>query len=145
VRSISAETTFETDLAELDPLRGHLWRLAVRVADRAKAKGLAGGTVTLKLKTAGFRTLTRQTALPEPTQLAEGFHPAAALLLTQAQAQGPFRLIGIGLSQLGPAPAEDVSGLFADAAQTRARAERATDQIRARFGAETIFRGRSLR
>ncbi|MEL7140161.1 MAG: DNA polymerase IV, partial [Pseudomonadota bacterium] len=67
VKSISAETTFDTDTAEREVLEGHLWRLAVRASDRAKAKGIAGASVALKLKTASFRTITRQTRLSDPT------------------------------------------------------------------------------
>ena len=50
VKSISKETTFFEDTADLDLLDGHIWRLSEQVADRAKAKRLAGRTVTLKLK-----------------------------------------------------------------------------------------------
>src|SRR6056297_1343283 len=70
VKSISNETTFSEDTADLDLLDGHLWRLSEKVADRAKARGLAGRVVTLKLKHSDHRILTRRQALREPTQLA---------------------------------------------------------------------------
>ncbi len=146
VKSISSETTFERDLGEAERLEGHLWRLAVKVSDRAKAKGLAGATVTLRLKTAGFRALTRQTGLPGPTQLADAIYEAARPLLARELASGPFRLLGVGISALAPADeASSPAGLFEDAQAARARAERVTDQIRAKFGNDTIFRGRALR
>ncbi|MEM9147768.1 MAG: DNA polymerase IV [Pseudomonadota bacterium] len=145
-KSISAETTFETDIADLEQLTGHLWRLAVRVSDRAKAKGLAGRTVTLKAKRADFRSLTRQAALAEPENLAGSLYPAGERLLRDLLAQGPFRLIGIGLSHLSTGGVEPQPGrLFDDGSAARARTERVEDEIRNRFGPETIFRGRALK
>ncbi|GMG81693.1 DNA polymerase IV [Paralimibaculum aggregatum] len=146
MKSISAETTFDRDLSGQEPLEGHLWRLAVRVSDRAKAKETVGATVTLRLKTAGFRGLTRQTGLGRPSNLAEEIYGAAERLLGPELGSGPFRLIGVGISALSPAGADD-SGreLFDDPQAAQARAERVTDLIRKRFGSDTIFRGRALR
>ncbi|MEL6766046.1 MAG: DNA polymerase IV [Pseudomonadota bacterium] len=144
VKSISAETTFDTDTAERDVLEGHLWRLAVRASDRAKAKGLAGGSVALKLKTHSFRTLTRQTRLTEPTSSAELLYRAGEHLLDKVLLEGPFRLIGIGFGALLPdAPGQ--AGLLADERAAFVEAEKATDRIRARFGSDAIMRGRALR
>ena len=144
VKSISAETTFEDDLADQERLDGHLWRLALRVSDRAKAKGLAGERVTLKLTRSDFRRITRQTGLGAPSDLADRIHAAATALLGQAMDQAPFRLIGVGLAALSPRDAP-APALFEDAALQRERAERASDSIRARFGGSAIFRGRALR
>lgn len=144
MKSISSETTFEADHADAAILRGHLWRLSVKVADRAKAKGVAGGGVTLKLKSADFRLLTRQTALPAPTNLADAIYKAADALLARALAKGPFRLIGVGIHDLGPDEGGAAGDLLDPDAAARAAAERATDRIRARFGAGAIVKGRSL-
>jgi len=145
VKSISSETTFDVDISERDPLTGHLWRLAVTTSDRAKAKSLYGGTVTLKLKRADFRTLTRQHRLPRATNLADEIYQHGEAMLESLLPEGPFRLIGIGLSDLaetpGPAPAE----LFETPAEGARRAEAVTDQIRARYGKDAIIRGRALR
>jgi len=144
-KSISNETTFGADTADRDLLDGHLWRLAEKVADRAKAMGLAGRVVTLKLKRADFTLHSRRLALADPTQLADRLHRTAAGLL-QAAPAGPFRLIGVGLSELVPAAGADRAGDLLDpGAARRAEAERATDAIRARFGAGAIVKGRGLR
>jgi len=144
-KSISNETTFGVDTADADLLDGHVWRLAEKVADRAKAKDLAGRVVTLKLKRADFALLTRRVALREPTQVADRIYRSARALLDEAPA-GPFRLIGVGLSELMPAGDGDRGGdLFDPGATRRAEAERATDAIRARFGAGAILKGRALR
>ncbi|MCA3444390.1 MAG: DNA polymerase IV [Rhodobacter sp.] len=146
MKSISAETTFEEDTSDPEVLDGHLWRLAERVADRAKAKDLAGRSVTLKLKRADFRIVTRRHSLPDPTQTADRLYREARALYDAARDPGPFRLIGVGLSDLTPADEADrLSDLLDPQAATRRAAERATDAIRARFGKDAIIRGRALR
>jgi DNA polymerase-4 len=145
-KSISNETTFHEDTADRDLLDGHIWRLAEKAADRAKAKDLAGRTVTLKLKRADHRLLTRRTSLREPTQIADRIYRTARELLDQLKEPGPFRLLGVGLSDLAPASTADLSGDLLDpGAAKRARAERATDAIRAKFGPDAIVKGRALR
>lgn len=144
-KSISKETTFNEDTADADILDGHIWRLAEQVADRAKAKQLSGRTVTLKLKRSDFQTVTRRQSLSDPTQLSDRIYRAAADLLAAAP-RGPFRLIGVGISDLAPETDADRSADLLDPdAPRRAAAERATDAIRARFGAQAIIKGRSLR
>jgi len=146
VKSISNETTFDADIAARDRLEGHLWRLAEKVADRAKARDLAGRTVTLKLRRKDFTLLTRRQSLREPTQMADRLWQAGQALLAQVAEPGPFRLIGIGLSDLAPATVADrTADLLDPGAALRAEAERATDRIRARFGPDAIVKGRSLR
>jgi DNA polymerase IV len=146
LKSISKETTFFEDTADPDLLDGHLWRLAEQVSDRAKAKQLAGRTVTLKLKKGDFQTLTRRHALSDPTQIADRIYRAARDLLGQSAVKGPFRLIGVGISDLAPEDQADRSGDLLDPdAPKRAAAERAADAIRARFGHDAIIKGRALR
>lgn len=146
VKSISSETTFEEDLSDPDRLIGHLWRLAVKTSDRAKSKSIGGSGVSLKLKTADFRTITRQTRFPEPSNTAEMiFHSAEPMLLRELDA-GPFRLIGVGLGTLAPLTGEDIEpALFDDMHSANKRAEAASDEIRERFGKNAIQRGRALR
>ena len=146
VKSISKETTFFEDTADLDLLDGHIWRLSEQVADRAKAKRLAGRTVTLKLKRGDFQLITRRSALGDATQLTDRIYRAARDLFVQAAGKGPFRLIGVGISDLCAEDQADLSPdlLDPDAAK-RAAAERAADAIRARFGPEASIKGRSLR
>lgn len=146
LKSVSNETTFDEDISDIDLLDGHLWRMAEKVSDRAKAKGIAGRTVTLKLKRADFRLLTRRVTLTDPTQYADKLYRAARGLLDHAVDQGPFRLIGVGLGDLLDESGADRSGDLLDPdAEKRARAERATDAIRQKFGADAIIKGRALR
>jgi DNA polymerase-4 len=145
-KSISNETTFGADTADPSVLDGHAWRLSEKVAGRAHAKGLAGRVVTLKLKRADHKLLTRRVALPEPTRSPGRIHAAASSLLAQAPKEGPWRLLGVGISQLSPDEAADRLGDLLDpAAMTRLEAERAIGAIRERFGEGAILRGRALR
>lgn len=146
VKSISKETTFVTDTADMELLDGHLWRLAEQVSDRAKARGLAGQTVTLKLKTAGFKSLTRRQTLPDATQMADTLYRSARALFEPLHDAGPFRLIGTGLTGLVPAAdADRAPDLLDQSAAKRSEVERATDKIRAKFGHDAIVKGRALR
>ena len=146
LKSISKETTFFEDTSDPDLLDGHIWRLSEQVADRAKAKALSGRTVTLKLKRKDFQLVTRRHALSDPTQLTDRIYRAARDLFDHAGTTGPFRLIGVGISDLAPEDQADLSQDLLDPNATkRAAAERATDAIRAKFGAEAIIKGRALR
>ena len=146
LKSISKETTFFEDTSDPDLLDGHIWRLSEQVADRAKAKGLAGRTVTLKLKRGDFQLVSRRHALADPTQLTDRIYRAARDLFDRAGTAGPFRLIGVGISDLAPEDQADLSADLLDPeARRRAATERATDSIRAKFGAEAIIKGRALR
>jgi len=146
IKSISNETTFVEDTADGDILDGHIWRLSEQVSDRAKAKGVAGRIVTLKLKRADHRLLARQARLNDSTQMADRIYRAARALFDAAGQGRPCRLLGVGLSQLTEAGEADRAGDLLDpGAERRARAERATDSIRRRFGKGVIVKGRALR
>ena len=137
-KSVSAETTFETDIGELRPLELRLWRLSEKVSARLKRSALAGTTVTLKLKTADFRLRTRAQSFTHPTQLAAKIFACGRELLARETDGTKFRLIGIGVTSLMPAPPGD----FADMIDRRtADAELAIDRLRERFGEEAVVRG----
>ena len=146
VKSISNETTFGEDTADTDILDGHIWRLAEQVSDRAKAKDIAGRVVTLKLKRANHAVLTRRTTLDHPTQIADRIYRVARGLFDPVACEGPFRLVGVGLSHLtGTAGADAEGDLLDPGAGKRAGADRAADRIRERFGPDAILKGRALR
>ncbi len=146
VKSISNETTFFDDTSDIHILDGHIWRLAENVSDRAKARDLAGRVVTLKLKRANHTLLSRRISLRDPTQLADRIYRTARELFDQVGDQGPYRLIGVGISDLIAENQADLSGDLLDPqASKRVDAERATDNIRERFGKDAIKKGRALR
>lgn len=148
-KSISAETTFETDLAEFDDLAPILYRLCEKLSSRLKQAGFASGAVTLKLKTADFKTRTRVLSGIPATQLPKRlFAPARDLLareLASERAGARFRLIGIGATDLCAA-AEADQGDLVDIGLAREEAEdKAIDALRAKFGAGAIVKGITLR
>ncbi len=146
VKGISKETTFFEDTANIDILDGHIWRLSEQVSDRAKAKGKAGRVVTLKVKQSDHKSLTRRLSLHQPTQLADVIYRTTRALYDQVSDKGPFRLIGVGISDLVAEDEADREGDLLDPnANKRARAERAADQIRAKFGKDAIKKGRAFR
>jgi len=118
-KSVSAETTFERDIADFRSLERILWSQAEEVSTRLKAKALSGATVTLKLKTADFKIRTRARSLGAATQLAGKIFAAARGLLEREADGTKFRLLGLGASALTAAeeadPADFVDGRAAEA------------------------------
>ncbi len=143
-RSISAETTFNSDLAKLADLEHPLWHLAEKLARRLKEQELAAAGVVLKLKTAQFETRTRAVRLANPTVLPDRlFRAARALLLAEATGTA-FRLIGIGAQKLVPLAAADAGDLADLDARNEVAVQAAIDTLRGRFGEAIITRGRGL-
>jgi len=143
-KSVSAETTFDRDLSALRPLERRLWPLAEKVSARLKASGLAGGTVTLKLKSDEFKIRTRARGLSDPTQLAEKIFAAGRELLARETDGTRFRLVGIGVSDIVEADKADPGDLLDQAGRRKALAERAVDRVREKFGRAAVVRGLAL-
>jgi DNA polymerase-4 len=143
-KSVSAENTFERDIASFRPLERRLWSAAEEVSDRLKEKQIAGSTVTLKLKTADFRTLTRARSLESPTQLAGKIFAASRELLAREINGTRYRLLGVGVSALTDAEDADPADLIDMGAERRAKAERAMDRVRGKFGHEAVVKGLAL-
>lgn len=143
-KSVSSETTFFDDISDLKALETKLWKQCVRVADMAKKKDVSGYVVTVKLRTANFKIITRRRSLSDPTQLADTLFRVGCELL-QPEADGrKFRLIGIGISNLVDGNA-DALDLLDPEAPRRAAAERAMDKARAKFGDDAVIKGRALK
>lgn len=144
-KSVSSETTFNTDISDPDALIDRLWKVCVRTADRAKSAGVEGSAITLKLKTGDFRTITRSRTLPHGTQLAQTLFRTMKPALEPETGRGQsYRLIGVGIAALQPA-GDDVKDLIDPAVEKRAAAERAADKARAKFGSDAVLTGRSVR
>lgn len=146
-KSISSETTFNEDLSDAKELEKHLWRLSERTAKRCKAKGVAGKTVVLKMKADRLSSLTRNTTLPDPTQLADVMFEKGRRLMQQLLREHPgqkFRLIGIGVAGLVDDALADPLDLADPDKSRRKAAEQAMDTLRDKFGDGSIKKGRSL-
>jgi DNA polymerase-4 len=143
-KSISSETTFSENLAGLENLEKRLWPLCEKVAARAKAADLAGSVVTIKLKTGDFKIRTRNRTLPNPTQLAETIWQYGSSMLKREATGTMFRLIGVGLSHLGPGVEADPPDLADPDFGKRKVLEQSMDSVRARFGDDAIGKGRNF-
>lgn len=142
MKTVSSETTFNRDLATLEELSTELLNCCERLSERLKSKNIVGDTVTLKLKTAGFKLRTRARHLMMPSQLANVLYEAGLNLL-QREADGtPFRLIGIGISGIEAADGSDPTDLLEPQVARKAAAERAMDSVRNRFGRTAVVRGK---
>ena len=124
-------------------LSTELLALSERLSERLKAKAIVGDTVTLKLKSAGFRLRTRARHLMIPTQLASVLYETSLQLLAREVDGTAFRLIGIGVSGLSAAQDGDPVDLLEPQIARRAAAERAMDRVRNRFGQDAVIRGKS--
>lgn len=141
IKSLSTETTFESDIADPELLNHALFLLCEKLSERLTTKGLAGRTVTLKLKTQSFQTLTRTRSLAEPTRLAARLFAVGRDLLSKEATGVRFRLIGIAASDLSAAREAD-RGDLADSSVIRQKAEQdALDKLRAKFGRDAVVRG----
>ena len=143
-KSVSSETTFNEDISDPKLLEDILWRLSQRTADRAKHSGVEGRVVTLKLKTHDFKSFTRRVSLNEPTQLAQTVFRAAKPILSRESVGQRYRLLGVGISELTDAKA-DALDLADPKSLKRAKAERASDKARERFGDDAVMTGRGVR
>ena len=145
VKSISNETTLFENTSDLRVLEGHLWRLCEKVSSRAKSKGLAGSVVILKLKSSNHKLITRRLTLRDPTHLADILFRSTYPLMKASISNGPFRLVGVGLSGLCFASqAAREPELLDNGALKRIKVERVTDEIREKYGDEAVIKGRSL-
>ena len=142
-KSISAETTFDHDLALIADLEARLWPLCEKIARRARLEGVAARTISLKLRRPDFSIITRRRAAPAPTQTAKTAFAVARDLLHREAGSGAFRLIGVGFSDLAP-QAEAGGDFFPTPEGRNLASERAIDAVRGRFGDAAIVAGRSL-
>lgn len=140
-KSVSAETTFDTDLASAADLVPVLRGLSEKVSTRLKKAGIAGRTVVLKLKTQDFKTRTRNRQLADPTRLADRIFQTGLQLLEKEMDGTKYRLLGIGVSDLSDADRADPPDLVDTQSRKRALAEGAMDSLRAKFGKAAVETG----
>ena len=144
-KSISAEETFDVDLGDRRAMEAKLLELAERTTTRMRAKGLAAGTVQVKIRQADFTTLTRQRALNPPSNSTDQVYASACDLLERWLQANPgvrLRLLGVGGSDLQPAVQGD---LFSAAGEPqKSEIDQTVDSIRDKFGSSAVGRARSL-
>jgi DNA polymerase-4 len=137
-KTISSETTFETDIRDFATLERLLWKLSEKVSARLKNGELSGSTITLKLKTADFRQRTRSQSIQSPTQLAAKIFAISREMLAKEIDGTAFRLMGTGVSALKAGSEASDSDMLD---RRSAHAERAIDDLRKKFGSAAVIRG----
>ena len=140
-KSSSAENTFERDIADLEELRRWLLKQSERVGRDLRQHGWLGRTVTLKVKYADFKQITRSHTLGEPTDSDEVIFKTACDLLDKVSLAKRVRLIGVGVSNFAKGP--DQLSLMPDESKERLRKlDKAVDAIRDKHGKTAVKRGR---
>ncbi len=134
-KSVGHEETYPRDLTDLADLERELVRLSDAVSSRLRKDAVAGRTVTLKVRFAGFHTVTRSVTLADPVDTAPELIAATRPLLRALDIEPGVRLLGVSVSNLAQ-PTHQLSLL--DDTEAPHRAAGAIDQIRERFGSASI-------
>ncbi|RJT32060.1 DNA polymerase IV [Mesorhizobium waimense] len=140
-KSVSAETTFDTDISAMAELVPVLRALSEKVSARLKKSGIAGRTVVLKLKTQDFKLRTRNRHLGDPTRLADRIFQTGLDLLRREADGTKYRLLGIGVNDLSDDDKADPPDLVDIQSRKRALAEGAIDTLRGKFGKKAVETG----
>ena len=139
-KSVGHEETFARDHHGMETLRVELLRMSDAVASRLRSAGVAGRTVTLKIRFGDFRTITRSSTLEAPTDSARELAHAGRVLLDAIDPSPGVRLLGLSVSQLGDSAFRQLT--FDDVGDDRpaewSAAEAVVDAIRARFGPRSV-------
>ena len=144
-KSISKETTFETNISDFNELKKTLWALSENVSEILKKNNTFARLLTLKLKRHNFKTITCSFTFLEPTYLAENIYQTAISLLKNKIEQAPFRLIGLSTSKFCIEKQQSFSNLKLNKkSQKIEKTEHVVDKIRLKFGKEIIKKGRSM-
>lgn len=144
-KSVSKETTFPKDVQDQARLRATLESLSEGVARRLDREALAGTTIKLKLRWSDFTTYTRQTTLDQPTAECDLIYKTACSLFEDLWTAGrPVRLLGVGVSGLGP-PVRQLSlwdyQTEAHIAEKEAQLRAAVEILQRKFGSRVIHWG----
>jgi DNA polymerase-4 len=144
LKSISHEETFARDHDDPEVLAREAVRMADAVAARLRRAGLVGRTVTVKIRFADFRTITRSSTLEAATDVSTDIAREAKRLLGSVDPGQGVRLLGVGVSNLSDDGTRQLTLDEAIREDGWEEADRAVDDIRARFGRAAIGPASSL-
>jgi DNA polymerase-4 len=138
-KSIGQEETFPRDVADREALGREVRRMAERVGTRLREHGLAGRTVTIKVRFPDFRTITRSSTLPEPFDVSAEIARVALALLDKVDTSGGVRLLGVSVSNLSAGAAHQAT-LFDEGTgpEPAAPIQAIVDEVRRRFGSGAL-------
>jgi DNA polymerase IV len=139
-KSIGAEETFSTDINDPARIRRELLRLSGRTARALRTGGYVARTISVKLRLASFKTMTRSRTLPHPTDVAREIYATACSLYESAglDPAARLRLVGVRVSGLTQAVGANAQLTFDDKPVGWREAEQAVDKIAGRFGTGAV-------
>jgi DNA polymerase IV len=139
-KSMGAEETFTADISDPDQIRRELLKLSGRTAHGLRAGGYAARTVSVKLRLASFKTITRSRTLPYPTDVAREIYAMACSLYSSAglDRAARLRLVGVRVSGLVRSAEANAQLTLDDRPSGWREAERTVDKIASRFGAGAV-------
>ncbi len=143
-KSVSSEQTFAADTDDRNRLSTILLQQAEEVSRQLRKQGVRARTITLKIKHADFRQVTRSTTVSEPTRSSEDIFDEALRLLQRYRITKKIRLIGVGASNFASTQRPKQLSLFDTGKSKTAEWEKVdetVDRISERFGKDAIRRG----
>ena len=142
-QSVGAETTFAQDVYDLSLVESKLLELADRCGHRLRAQEVLARTVSVKVRTSDFRTLTRSRSLISPSDSGHEIYLVARELVASVDLRGlPVRLVGVrgeGLERRSTAVLQlTLEDAVTGKTEQQRLADAAIDQVRSRFGRSAI-------
>ena len=146
-KSVGAEETFPADVDDPEVIREELLRLSGRTARALRSSGYVARTVTVKLRLANFKTITRSRTLKQPTDVTHEIYTAACALYEGSglDRRARLRLVGVRATGLRPSSGASVQMTFDDRPVGWREAEQAMDRIAGKFGSDAVRPGTLLR
>ncbi|MBP2636824.1 MAG: dinB 2 [Firmicutes bacterium] len=141
-KSIGKENTFAQDIGSLEELKTELWALVEKVGWRLRRQQLCGRTITVKIRFASFRTITRSRTLAVAANLDETIYQVAQEIVSQVVLNEGVRLLGVTVSGLTTGGGQ--ISLFDEGEEKAAAVAKAVDKVKERFGENALTRGRAM-
>ncbi|CQR73172.1 DNA polymerase IV [Sporomusa ovata DSM 2662] len=141
-KSIGKEVTFTKDLTSLEDLKTELWSQVEKIGWRLRRQKLSSRTITIKIRFASFRTITRSQTLAVAASLDETLYHVAEEIVSKIALNEGVRLLGVTVSSLVAAGVQ--MSLFDQGDEKAAAVAQAIDKVKERFGETAVTRGRSM-
>ncbi len=142
IKSVGNEETFDQDLYQWDEIEKQLLLFADKVGWRLRRLTLSGRTITVKVRFASFKTITRSRTLEEATNLDDTLYHIARELYKSIPSTEGIRLLGLTVSNLQPAG--QAMALFDSKQEKQESLHKVVDELKVRFGAAAVMKGRLI-
>lgn len=141
-KSIGKETTFAQDIGSLEEIKTELWALVEKVGWRLRRQQMSGRTITVKIRFASFRTITRSRTLTVAANLDETIYQVAQEIVNSVVLNEGVRLLGVTVSGLTTGSGQ--ISLFDEGEEKAVAVAKAIDKVKERFGEKAVTRGRVM-